>query len=808
MGVPGGARQSGDVQVPTIADLDLDGTMEIIVGRSVVSHAGALEFLLPAREPVGTQHVGSLAVAVANFDTDAFPEILGRDNINHYLFEHDGTVVWEVPRGRAVGGQITVADFDGDGQLEYAHANCGNPCGSHFLEVNDLYDPLLHPAPDDAVLWSHEGTATLEFTFGNGGAEVITAFDANQDGAWDLVFRNEHPAVQKIFIIDGLNGSVLESIDVGTFNTTRNAFVSIADVDLDGEAELVTSYTGGIEGATQVWGGTAMNPLPSAPAFRGQWLFSEAYTSVDGATPATNPIPHWLQAGRNGQHLITPEPDPLIGTQQTFTYQANDGAQDSNVATVTLDILPDGGPPRFLTQPDALTTRGFEYRYSPIVVDPDLGDMVGFQLTASPDGMTIDAVTGVVAWEPDAVGTYPVSILAFDTIGFAVDQSWDLVVGDPVTVPDVIGLALAVAESDLINASLLVGRITEMTHPSIPVGAVSAQTPVAGSVAEFGGDVDLTVSLGPALEDVDNDADTFTENEGDCDDDDNTVFPGAPDPPADGIDQDCDGFDGSEPVVELIVEPAVLNLLEGETVALTAYAIFGDGTSQIATALADWQSDLPASASVSPSGVVTAIDDSGPAQISATLDAATGTAAVNVTASDDSDDDAPTVEIISPTDDATVAGPVDVIGTANDPNLVRYELEIAAAGEDSFTLIGGGTTPVAGAVLGELDPTTMLNGLYTLRLSVLDAGGNQTLTEATVALEGQQKVGHLKFGLLDLEVPVGGIPIRIERSYDSRDLRKGDFGIGWRLGISSIEISKFGALGENWQVVRSGLSSF
>jgi hypothetical protein len=42
---------------------------------------------------------------------------------------------------------------------------------------------------------------------------------------------------------------------------------------------------------------------------------------------------------------------------------------------------------------------------------------------------------------------------------------------------------------------------------------------------------------------VDTDGDGFTENQGDCDDNDNSIYPGAPEICGDGIDQDCDGSD-------------------------------------------------------------------------------------------------------------------------------------------------------------------------------------------------------------------------------------------------------------------------
>jgi len=51
----------------------------------------------------------------------------------------------------------------------------------------------------------------------------------------------------------------------------------------------------------------------------------------------------------------------------------------------------------------------------------------------------------------------------------------------------------------------------------------------------------------PLPEDVDDDEDGFTENQGDCNDNDDGIYPGAEDVCGDGIDQDCNGSDCSGP---------------------------------------------------------------------------------------------------------------------------------------------------------------------------------------------------------------------------------------------------------------------
>src|SRR5205823_14162779 len=43
-----------------------------------------------------------------------------------------------------------------------------------------------------------------------------------------------------------------------------------------------------------------------------------------------------------------------------------------------------------------------------------------------------------------------------------------------------------------------------------------------------------------------------------------------------------------------------------------------------------------------------------------------------------------------------------------------------------------------------------------------------------------------------------GLPITITRSYDSRDKRAGDFGVGWKLGMSNVRLQKNRSLSTGW----------
>ena len=47
-------------------------------------------------------------------------------------------------------------------------------------------------------------------------------------------------------------------------------------------------------------------------------------------------------------------------------------------------------------------------------------------------------------------------------------------------------------------------------------------------------------------------------------------------------------------------------------------------------------------------------------------------------------------------------------------------------------------------------------------------------------------------------MPVGGLPITITRIYDSSNRGMGDFGRGWKMGLSNVRVQKVGNLGKNW----------
>ena len=69
--------------------------------------------------------------------------------------------------------------------------------------------------------------------------------------------------------------------------------------------------------------------------------------------------------------------------------------------------------------------------------------------------------------------------------------------GDLVEVPVLEGLALARVETMLAEEGLELGAVERLQHPAIDSGIVVGQGPLGGQLAERGGRVRVTVSLGP-----------------------------------------------------------------------------------------------------------------------------------------------------------------------------------------------------------------------------------------------------------------------------------------------------------------------
>ena len=160
------------------------------------------------------------------------------------------------------------------------------------------------------------------------------------------------------------------------------------------------------------------------------------------------------------------------------------------------------------------------------------------------------------------------------------------------------------------------------------------------------------------------------------------------------------------------------------------------------------------------------------------------------------------VQITAPPGDIDLTGFTNIIGTVTNDYLFFWDLRYFRVGRHGrgWVTFASGTDAVTNGFLGTFDPTLLPNGIYKVKLVAVDFVGNATETEPLLLKVGEgPKVGHFTLAFTDLEIPVAGLPITLTRSYDSRATEPGDFGAGWKLDVSSVNLQKSGVLGIGWQ---------
>ncbi|MFH1132127.1 MAG: VCBS repeat-containing protein, partial [Pseudomonadota bacterium] len=259
--------QSTYVVHPFIADLDADGSPEIVVGAVIISSTGQVVLdkgMIGKNEGTGINWVlstaadldedGKLEVVGGNaaYDMtgkkvwstsgpDGFPAIADMDldgradvvsvstGYVRVLSGIDGHVLFgpvAIPGG-GVGGPPTVGDFDGDGRPEFSAAGKGQ------YAVYDLdckpggSTTYCHSGREDGILWS---IPTQDISSSVTGSSL---FDFQGDGSVEVLYNDEC----HLYVLDGKTGAKLMT----QANTSRTAveFPLIADVDGDNNSEFV-----------------------------------------------------------------------------------------------------------------------------------------------------------------------------------------------------------------------------------------------------------------------------------------------------------------------------------------------------------------------------------------------------------------------------------------------------------------------------------------------------------------------------------------------------------------------------------------
>ena len=200
---------------------------------------------------------------------------------------------------------------------------------------------------------------------------------------------------------------------------------------LRGDTIMVIVTSGGIEESASVVIGNSVPNVVSVP-FSPQYIHAGVDITVKpvGFDPDGDEVGFRYVWSINGKELLGDSP----------VLSGNDFKKGD---TVMLKVIPydregDGAPfltmgmiipnasPRIISVPIE-EFLGREYTYRVVAEDPD-GDPLSYSFASAPQGMTIDAKTGVINWRIDdkPEGAYAVEIVAQDPDGIKATQKYTL----------------------------------------------------------------------------------------------------------------------------------------------------------------------------------------------------------------------------------------------------------------------------------------------------------------------------------------------------------------------------------------------
>jgi VCBS repeat-containing protein len=119
----------------------------------------------------------------------------------------------------------------------------------------------------------------------------------------------------------------------------------------------------------------------------------------------------------NTDSTLTYAPNRDFCGTETFTYTLSDGKGGTDTATVNVTIEAVNDAPSITSKPVETVRVWAPYTYNVKAKDPDPRDSLTYSLTKSPEGMTIDEATGLIAWRPTSAqaGSYDVAVKVADS---------------------------------------------------------------------------------------------------------------------------------------------------------------------------------------------------------------------------------------------------------------------------------------------------------------------------------------------------------------------------------------------------------
>ncbi len=314
---------------------------------------------------------------------------------------NDATITWDFGDGTTGTGSAASHTYADDGSYTVTVTvtdDAGNAISQTSTVTVANADPLivLGDAPS-----GFEGDA-LDFSASASdvAADTVTLLWDFGDG--DLALGE---APSHAYDDDGTYTVTVTATDEDGGSSTAEFDVVIDNADPTG---LLTTDTTGDEGDSLYFG--VITSDPGDDTVTATWSFGDGSDDVTG-------------------HIVS----HVFADDGAFTVTLTLTDEDGGEATYEVDVTVDNVAPIFqlpLTAP-AVAYEGSTYEATLVATDPG-DDEVTFTLVSGPDGMTLDATTGEISWDPTfeqaAEGSASVTVRASDDEGATADADWDITI--------------------------------------------------------------------------------------------------------------------------------------------------------------------------------------------------------------------------------------------------------------------------------------------------------------------------------------------------------------------------------------------
>ncbi|MEJ6950101.1 putative Ig domain-containing protein [Natronospora cellulosivora (SeqCode)] len=460
------------------------------------------------------------------------------------------------------------------------------------------------------------------------------------------------------------------------------------------------------------------------------------------------------------------------------------GGYAEQTYTIGVSEEDENNPPSIISEPVTIGTVGEEYQYQLIAVDED-GDPLTYALLQAPVGMSINE-TALISWIPEEsqTGISAVEVEVSDDRGGVAVQSYEIYVSEKEVNQD----------PQIISTPIYNGRVGLEYNYQLE------------AVDPDGDELEFALLEAPDTMLINSSTGLITWLPDEKDIGEHLIHIEVSDGKGGSSEQSyllnikaSDGdLDTSRPVVNIVLSKEIADagdvvsifVESGDDVVSRELAINGEYITLDEEGYAEFTSSVPQYCNVE----AWASNEAGYLGYDSRV----------LRFITDGELTTPTATIISPERDSVLKEAVEITGTVSSENgILAYYLEYSPKDRDEYIKFASGDNEVSDGVLGVFDTSLIRNGLYDIRLTVEDTAGNYIRTKTSYKVDGQMKVGNFTLSFNDLTIPVAGIPITINRTYDSRNRVKDDFGVGWSLDIQNIELSKSCVLGEHWEEISS-----